>query len=123
MRVGAHPGFDRVVIEFSGDDWAGFTTKWVTKPTAQGSGAPIEMWGNTLLQVHVTQIDRLYSGPEILKPRTTSSAQGTGLSAYYDGSNEGQGRFVIGLNSKRGYRIYHLTSPARLVLDFEKQPS
>ena len=55
IRVGRHDGFDRVVLEVGGDGdaRAGTSGTW-TSASSQGSGDPVEVAGDAVLQVTLT---------------------------------------------------------------------
>lgn len=51
IRVGEHDGFDRLVAEFKGAGTPGWNVKYVTRPRADGSVAPVDVQGDSFLGV------------------------------------------------------------------------
>src|SRR3954470_3968877 len=54
IRVGTHDGFDRVVFEVGGTGTPGWDVRYVDQASSQGSGEPIDVAGEAVLQVTLT---------------------------------------------------------------------
>lgn len=120
LRTGAHDGYDRVVVEFSGPGTPGWSTSWAAGAWTQGKGDPITVEGaHTLvltgtgvtMPVMPEQQEIAYTGPWNL------AMDGAGIgSVYLDGAFEAQFQLVVGAEST-SYRVFTLTHPTRLVVD------
>jgi hypothetical protein len=128
VRVAGQPGFDRIVLEFSGDAEPGYRVAYQEPPIVQdGSGDPIDVDGEAFLVVHVT-------------PASGVDMSGTGDDGYtltYEGPNRVTGdtgvvsefvrtgdfeanlTWVAGLRSRAPFAVTVLTDPLRLVIDIE----
>ncbi|WP_430331686.1 AMIN-like domain-containing (lipo)protein [Rhodococcus sp. ACT016] len=124
IRVGKHDGFDRVVYEFGGTGTPGWRAEIVSTATQQGSGKPLAVSGQGILQVLIdgssmpfmTNVDP-YSGPnplEIQDPVVVTEVRDAGIF-------EGTDQTLIGLSDRNvSYRVYTLTEPTRLVVDIAR---
>lgn len=116
LRAGVHDGFDRVVFEFTGSGYPGFSTEWVDDPIPYGSDFPVGVGGNAFLHLWI---------------RDTINDSGN---SYSHGASAGyvkdiwhtaahkiidKTEYFIGLDRQRPYRIFYLDNPTRLVIDFE----
>ncbi|GAB2659828.1 hypothetical protein GCM10027068_44840 [Prescottella soli] len=124
IRVGKHDGFDRVVYEFGGTGTPGWRAEMVSTATQQGSGTPLAVAGQGILQVLVdgssmpfmTNVEP-YSGPnplEVENPVVVTEVRDAGIF-------EGTDQTFIGLSDRNvSYRVYTLTEPTRLVVDIAR---
>jgi hypothetical protein len=111
--VGRHDseGFDRVVFTFAGN-LPGVHAEYVPQVTHDGSGAPVPLLGKAFIQL-------------AMQPVTTGSPQGTitptGFLALKQvkgaGDFEAVSSYGLGQAAKRGFRVFTLTGPNRVVLD------
>lgn len=121
VRVGAHDGFTRVVVDLEGEGEPGWFTAYTDDPRQQASGHPVEVKGNTFLNLGIEGTP-WPSTPELeekyMKPGTTP---GTGVvrEVVYTASFEAQTQLIIGLQKKTPYSVTFLEDPKRLVLDFQ----
>ncbi|MDO5031656.1 hypothetical protein [Corynebacterium sp.] len=119
VRVGHHEGFDRVVIEFTGQGTPGFYTQYTDSPAAQGSGHPVDYPGSTALVLGVEGTP-WPSTPEkeaaFITPQTFPGA-GNVVGVVYTSTFEAQSQFVIGLHAKAPHAVSVLEKPTRLVVD------
>ncbi|WP_305094454.1 hypothetical protein [Prescottella sp. R16] len=124
MRVGHHDGFDRVVYELDGTGTPGWRTEIVGTVTQQGSGNPIAVAGQGILQVlidgsamPVTTGVEPYDGPnpvEVPNPEIVTEVRDAGVF-------EGTAQTAIGLTTRDvSYRVYTLDGPTRLVVDIAR---
>ena len=121
VRVGAHDGFTRVVIDLEGDGEPGWFTTYTESPTQQASGYPVEAEGNAFLDVGIEGTP-WPSTPELeqrhIKPGVTPGS-GVVSEVVYTSSFESQSQFIIGLQKRTSYSVTFLEDPKRLVLDFQ----
>lgn len=121
IRVGHHDGFDRVVFEFGGTGTPGWRAEVVSTATQQGSGKPLAVSGQGILQVLIdgssmpfaTGVEE-YSGPnplEVENPVVVTEVRDAGIF-------EGTAQTLIGLSDRdASYSVYTLSDPTRLVVD------
>ena len=113
IRTGAHPGYDRVVFEFSGGV-PGYHAEYVAEVRADASGKLVPLAGQAFLRLvfHPSSAYQTYHGPAVLRPGLPSLLQ---VSAA--GDFEGYLSFGLGLSQRVGFTISTLSHPSRVVLD------
>ncbi len=119
VRAAKHPGFDRVVFEFSGNALPGYRTEYIDKPVRRcGTGDAVEMAGQGWLKIRMTparahdDAGRATVGPSEQRPGLPVLLQ---LSPTCD--FEGELSFVLGVASPNRYRVLELRDPPRIVVD------
>lgn len=118
LRYARHDGFDRVVVDVRGRR-PGLRTLFTEQLSYDPSGKPVPLDGRfatylTLMPAvtYGLQGQNLYDGPRLRRPGYPAL---TGLALV--GSWEGQTTF--GFTSRtRPYRVFTLTDPSRVVIDF-----
>ncbi|MEU0499698.1 hypothetical protein [Nocardia sp. NPDC005998] len=121
LRIGHHPGFDRVVYEFGGAGTPGWIVQYTEQAIQDGSGKVIDVAGRSILEVQITgsayPFDSgvtPYSGPD---PATDPSAPAI-AGVYRTTVFEGTTQSFIGVNADRpNFAVGTLTNPTRLVID------
>ncbi len=119
VRVGHHDGYDRVTFEFSGSGTPSYRVQYTDSPHSQGSGDPVQVAGDSYLQVTVTSVgvpDGSSPAPSMTTPATdgTVFAQVEGIW----GGFEGYGETFLGINgTDRPFRVTVLQDPMRVVVD------
>jgi len=118
LRYARHDGFDRVVIDIEGRR-PGFRTIFPARLTYDGSGKRVPLQGRFKMYVvlrpaytYTSSGHDLYQGPRLVRPGLPT-LKGIALT----GSFEGTTSFGF-TSSKRPYRIFTLTRPSRVVVDF-----
>ena len=121
VRVGAHDGFTRVVIDMEGEGEPGWFTSYTNSPAQQASGKPLEVQGNTFLDLGIEGTP-WPSTPELkekyMQPGTTPGA-GVVSAVNYTTTFEAQTQLIIGLEKKTAYSVTYLKDPSRVVIDFQ----
>jgi hypothetical protein len=118
LRYAAHDDFDRVVIDLRGP-LPDYRTGYARRFTYDGSGKPIPILGRSGLWIglmaddHDAAGNNLYTGPRLARP-----GFGTLKALARVGWHAGQTTFFFALRHRAPYRIFHLTSPSRMVIDF-----
>lgn len=123
IRMGEHQGKDRVVFELDGAGEPSYTVDYVDTPAQQGSGFPVEVSGDSFLQVMI--------GGQVLPTETDMSEVPVGLvsgdaaagvaGVAFAGQFEGQAQSVIGLDgTDRDFSAFLLQNPTRLVVDIDR---
>jgi hypothetical protein len=118
IRVGAHGDFDRVVLEVGGTGTPGWDVRYVDAASSQGSGDPVEVAGDAVLQVTLTGVGYPYeTGVE----EFAGTAAGEGTTAVtevvYDATFEGTAVSFVGTAGQRPFRVYALENPTRVVVE------
>lgn len=122
VRVGHHPGFDRVVFDLGGTGRPGWHVQYVARPRSDGSGEPVKLGGDVFLQVVLRGMGLPPDTGvrEFGNSRTRISGKGTqGVAEIAPGAVfEGDQQAFIGLTgAKRPFRVFALDHPARVVVD------
>ena len=118
IRAGHHPGFDRLVFQFSGPVPAHRTVRYVRKVIGDPSGRPILVTGNARLEVRfsgATGHDQ--SGHSTYGPARRAFALPNLIQVVNAGDFEAHLGFGIGLARKEHIQVFTLTSPSRVVID------
>ena len=120
IRIGHHDGFDRVVFEVGGTGTPGWEVQYVDDPRSQGSGDPVEVAGEAVLQVTLTGAGypydtgvEEYAGPDPLSVAGTTVVTEVAFDATYEGTTVA----FIGTSAEAPFRVYLLESPARVVVE------
>ena len=121
-RVGSHPGYERVVVQYTGGaadlTWK---TTWTSDPIDE-KGERINVKGDVFLQIDVAGVREpsdVATLPPTLHPGSLAGLSTVkGVSVQYP--FEGQHMVFIGLSAKNSYRIQVLKDPSRLVIDVKK---
>jgi hypothetical protein len=119
IRIGAHDGFDRVVLEVGGTGTPGWDVRYVDAATAQGSGNPVDVAGDAVLQITLTGAGYPYdTGVEEYAGGPLTSADTTVLTeVVWDATYEGTSLAFLGTTGQYPFRVYSLTGPTRVVVD------
>lgn len=123
IRVGDHQGKDRVVFELDGQGVPGYSVDYVDAPVQQGSGFPVEVPGDSFLEVTILdQVLPTETDMTEVPVGTVSADEATGVAGVaFTGQFEGQSRSVIGLKGTgRAFSAFLLQDPVRLVVDIER---
>lgn len=114
VTVGHHAAFDRVVFRFTGGR-PGWNTHFVARPTQDGSGATVSMLGSRYLQMSFFPSGAPnfnYRWRVTPRYRTLKQVRSTG-------DFEAVVSMTAGLRYKAPYRVFGLTGPYRIVVDFK----
>ena len=122
VRLGAHDGFDRVVFELAGDGEAGHEIGYVERPTAQGSGHPVEVEGDATLGITLTNILLPPDAPAGVQPwdqqeRLAIPESEAVQELVVDGLFEGRYAFYAGLTGEQPVAVERFEDPQRIVVD------
>lgn len=118
IRTATHPGYDRLVFEFSGTLPSHTFVQWAPKVTRDGSGDTVPMAGNAFLQIGlggVTGYTKSY-GSTFGPLRRATGNQNLNQVAHA-GEFEGMVSFGAATMAKTSYTIQKLTKPSRLIID------
>jgi hypothetical protein len=120
IRTGRHDGFDRVVFDVEGRGTPGWDVRYVDEARSQGSGAPLEVEGDAVLQVTLSGVGyptdtgiEEYDGAAPLPGNGTETV----TEVVWDTTFEGTSVAFVGLAERTPFRVYLLEQPTRVVLD------
>lgn len=118
LRVGQHPTYDRVVVDFKGK-LAGYDVRYVKELRYDGSGDRVPLEGARFIQIRTTpavahdaQGRSVYQGPQ-LEEYQMPTLRG----AAFLGDYEGYVSFGLALSHLDTFRVLEVSSPNRLVID------
>jgi hypothetical protein len=117
VRVGAHPGYDRIVFEFSGSGRPQLTVERKNGPFVQdASGKTVKVPGNTFLSLRLFDASGYptYTGPSTFSPGYPNL-----VALVNTGDYEGYVTWIAGLSEVNSicYNVSTLTGPTRIVID------
>ncbi|PXX68691.1 hypothetical protein DFR70_102375 [Nocardia tenerifensis] len=123
IRLGRQAGFDRIVYDLGGKGTPGWIVQYVDRAVQDGSGKPIDVAGNSILEVQILgsayPFDSAvtpYAGPD---PATDPHVPGI-AGVYRTMVFEGTTQSFIGVNGDRpGFTVTTLSNPTRLVIDVD----
>ncbi|WP_129336525.1 AMIN-like domain-containing (lipo)protein [Cellulomonas endophytica] len=120
VRVGAHVGYDRVVLDLAGTGTPGWRAGYTADPREDGSGAPVAVAGGAVLGVVVSGTTYPgesgvppYSGPARLTPTGTGAV----VEVVHGVVFEGLTSVWVGVDERRPFRVFALADPPRVVVD------
>jgi hypothetical protein len=119
IRIGAHDGFDRVVFEVGGTGTPGWDVRYVDTASSQGSGDPVDVAGNAVLQVTVTGAGYPYDTgvEEYAGGPLTGSGTSAVTEVVWNATFEGTSVAFIGTAAENPFRVYALSDPTRVVVE------
>ncbi|AKI99842.1 hypothetical protein ATI61_104733 [Archangium gephyra] len=119
-RTARNEGFDRLVLQFDGDQLPGYHIEYVDKPVIKcGSGDPTEVAGQGWLQVRV-QPAQAHEGTQVtVAERERKPALPVLQELEMTCDFEGEVTWVLGVKSPHKYRVMELREPTRLVVDVQ----
>jgi hypothetical protein len=122
LRFGVHDGYDRLVLDVSGDGDPGWRAEYVDTPTGQASGEPFDLDGNAFLTIYVQGMiypgepgSVPYEGPDAITPASGGVIREVVVGGVFEGTQQ----IVVGLDSEEPFRVYLLEDPTRIVLDVQ----
>ena len=124
VRVGRHACFDRLVLDLAGRE-PGYTVRYVTQVTEDGSGRVIRLRGGARLQVTVYAPAYDTAGRSTYVP--ANARELTGVTGYrtfrqvaWAGTFEGYSTVGLGVRARLPFRVLQLPGPgtgSRVVID------
>lgn len=118
IRAAHHPGFDRLVFQFSGPLPAHRTVRYVRKVIGDATGRPVLVTGNARLEVRFSPASgHDQSGRGTYGPARRAFALPNLMQAVNAGDFEAHLGFGIGLARKEHIHVFTLTSPSRVIID------
>ena len=117
--AGVQPGYDRVVFRLGGSGQPGWRVAYVPATTSDGSGNAVTVSGPSYLQVVIKDVgvpgDTGVPDPTVKRfsPSGTTVVREVVLDTVF----EGQYTAFIGVSATLPFRVFRLSSPARVVVD------
>lgn len=122
IRVGRQDGFDRVVLDLSGSGQVGWRVAYADAPAIDGSGTPVDLAGDQILQV--SALGMTYPEPGDPTYDDLLLVDGGGLLAVTEILRgvpfEGQVQVYVGTGQRVPFRVFRLSDPERLVIDLQQ---
>jgi hypothetical protein len=120
IRTGRQDGYDRVVFELGGTGTPGWDVRYVAEAYSQGMGDPVEVAGESVLQVTITGAGYPYdtgveewAGPDPLPGNGTQTV----TEVAWDATFEGTSVAFVGTTGEAPFRVYALEDPTRVVVE------
>lgn len=111
VRTGNNGTFDRIVFD-ERVSASGYSVRYVSRVVADPSGQPVALKGRYFLRVVISGATTTSAMPTVVTPGLPEVAQ-----IRKAGEFEQVVSYGIGLNRSRGFRVFRLSSPTRLVID------
>lgn len=115
VRIGAHETFDRLVFDVGGTGTPWVYAKYDDNPSQPGSGFDVDVNGGAALRVLVRSVSDPYEDPDAPQGAAPSITD-----VVYQGVDEGDSSWYIGVDKKRPFKVEVLENPTRVVVDFQK---
>ncbi len=121
VRVGRHDGFDRVVLDLEGAGAPGWSVRYVDAAADDGSGDPVAVDGDGVLQVRLSGMAMPGEDPDLTEyDGATVDPEGTDAveEVVYRFWFEGYTTAFVGVDEPGlPFRGFALEDPARVVVD------
>lgn len=118
VRVGAHDGFDRVVVDLEGEGEPGWFVDYTSTPMQETVGHPLEVAGNAFLNINIDgTVYPFELGHDNDVPVQMAGDTGNVIDVISAGTYEGRSQIVVGLRSELPYSVQVLENPKRVVVD------
>lgn len=116
IRAAHHPGFDRIVFEFAGGLPSSRQVRYVDELIADGSGRPVRIAGQAILQVRFEPADAHNRNGPTVRGRTAFALPNV-MTAVRSGDFEAVTTYGIGLAKRTRFQVRTLQNPSRVVID------
>ena len=116
IRAAHHPGFDRVVFDFSGGRPSSVQVGYATQLTGP-SGLPVPVAGRALLSVRFAPANAHNAAGGLTAPTHVAFALPNVMTVVRGSDFEAVTTYGIGLASRQAFTVFQLSSPNRVVID------
>ena len=124
VRTARHDGFDRVVLQFQGDEAPSYRVTYVSPPIREdGSGRTVPVAGEDFLELRLTPASAYdlsgttpaptYAGPDRITPPHTETI----TELVMTGDFEANLAWTVGVNHRAPFAVAVFREPLRLVVD------
>jgi hypothetical protein len=119
VRLGTHPGYDRIVFEFAGSGLPQLTAAVARPPFLEdASGMPVKVPGTAFLSLKLSHASGYptYTGPDSFSPKYPNL-----VALVNSGDFEGYVTWIAGLSDSQStcFAVSTLTGPTRIVIDIQ----
>lgn len=120
VRAASHDSFDRVVFDLGGTGTPGWRVEYVDEALDDGSGLPVEVDGDAVLQVRISGTGvPMDTGVEEFAGGTVELGGDSVEEVVYRFVFEGYTTAFVGADERHPFRVFTLENPTRLVVDVE----
>ncbi|WP_040709871.1 AMIN-like domain-containing (lipo)protein [Nocardia takedensis] len=124
IRIGAQPGFDRVVYDLGGTGTPGWIVQYTDAAVQDGSGRVLDVAGRSILEVQITgsayPFDSgvtPYEGPDPATDPSAPAIAGVYRTLVFEGTTQS----FVGIQADGpAFSVRALTDPTRLVIDIAR---
>lgn len=119
VQAAHHPGYDRVVFDFTGGMPSTRSVRYVSQLIADPSGRRIPIAGRAILQVTMSPTNAHNSAGRSTAPTKVAFALPNVMTAVRSGDFEAVTSYGIGLAKRETFTVLTLRNPSRLVIDIK----
>ena len=119
IRAAHHPGFDRLVFEFSGPAPSRQHVRYVNRLIADPSGRPIPIAGRAILAASFFPATSQGGAHSVPVPQRVAFALPDVMTVTRAGDFESVLSYGIGLAKRATFHVSKLTRPSRVVIDID----
>ena len=119
VRAAHHPGFDRIVFEFSGPSPSRQHVRYVNRLIADPSGRPIPIAGRAILAASFFPATAHGGAASVTAPERVAFALPNVMTVVRAGDFESVLSYGIGLAKRTTFHVFTLTNPSRVVIDID----
>jgi hypothetical protein len=116
VAAACHQGFDRFVFS-ARFGTPSYDVRYVNSIVADGSGNPVSLLGTKRIRVRIRNARGHTNTGANLIPRAVTPRCSNLRQVKTAGDFEGDVTFGLGLSRTKGFRVFRLTGPTRLVVD------
>ena len=119
VRAAHHPGFDRLVFEFSGPPPSRQRVRYVNRLIADPSGRPVPIAGRAILVASFFPATAHGGADSVTGPERVAFALPNVMTVVRAGDFESVLSYGVGLAKRTTFRVFTLTRPSRVVIDID----
>ena len=119
VRAAHHPGYDRIVFEFSGPAPSRQHVRYVNRLIADPSGRPIPIAGRAILAASFFPATARGAAASVTAPGRVAFALPNVMTVVRAGDFESVLSYGIGLAKRTTFHVFTLTNPSRVVIDID----
>ncbi len=117
IRAAHHPGYDRVVFDFSGPVPSRRNARYVARLLADPSGRPVPVAGRAILRVAFFLAVAHNGAGQVIVPTRMAFALPNVMTVVRSGDFESVLSYGIGLAQRASFHVSTFTRPSRVVID------
>lgn len=118
IEVTGTDGVDRIVLHTSGGGTPGWVVQYVDRAQQQGSGEEVEVAGEAILEVLVTNSGYPFdTGEEEFSGDVDTADADVVADVTFEGVYEGQAQLFIGLDARHPFQVSSQEGPSRIVIE------